>query len=94
MKIAFAWCVVGFLALSHVSVSRAEGSSGDIEKAITALEMQWAQAETANNTDLIAPLMADKFIITESDGQAMDRAAFLADERSNHYSSSVGILSR
>jgi hypothetical protein len=48
MKIAFAWCVVGFLALSLMTVSRAEGASGDIEKAIAALEMQWAQAETAN----------------------------------------------
>ena len=53
MKIAFAWCVVGCLALSHVTVSRAEGSSGDIEKAITALEMRWAQAETANTPDQI-----------------------------------------
>jgi ketosteroid isomerase-like protein len=88
MKIAFAWCVWGFLALSNVTISRAEGSSGDIEKAIAALEQKWAQAETANNADLIAPLIADKFIITESDGQAMDRAAFLADERSNQYSSS------
>jgi ketosteroid isomerase-like protein len=88
MKIAFAWCVLGFLALSNVTISRAEGSSGDIEKAIAALEKQWAQAETANNADLIAPLLADKFMITESEGQVMDRAAFLAEERSNQYSSS------
>ena len=88
MKIAFAWCVLGFLALSNVTISRAEGSSADIEKAIAALEKQWAQAETANNADLIAPLLADKFIITESEGKVIDRAGFLAEERSNHYSSS------
>jgi ketosteroid isomerase-like protein len=88
MKIAFAWCVLGFLALSNVTISRAEGSSGDIEKAIAALEKQWTQAETANNADLIAPLLADKFTITESEGQVLDRAAFLAEERSNQYSSS------
>jgi ketosteroid isomerase-like protein len=88
MKIAFAWCVLGFLALSNVTISRAEGSSGDIEKAVTALEKQWTQAETANNADLIAPLLADKFIVTESEGQVIDRAAFLAEERSSQYSSS------
>ena len=88
MKIAFAWCVVGFLALSHVTVSRAEGSSGDIEKAITALEMQWAQAETANTPDRIAPLLADKITVTESTGQVLDRNAFLAEEKSIKYTSS------
>jgi ketosteroid isomerase-like protein len=88
MKIAFAWCVLGFLALSNVTISRAEGSSGDTEKAVTALEKQWTQAETANNADLIAPLLADKFMVTESEGQLIDRAAFLAEERSSQYSSS------
>lgn len=88
MKIVFAWCLLGFPALSNVTISRAEGSYGDVEKAIAALEKQWAQAETANNADLIAPLLADKFIITESEGQVMDRAAFLAEERSIQYSSS------
>jgi ketosteroid isomerase-like protein len=88
MKIAFAWCVLGFLALCNVTISKAEGSSGDIEKAVTALEKQWAQAETANNVDLIPPLLADKFIVTESEGQVIDRTAFLAEERSSKYSSS------
>ena len=82
MKIAFAWCLVGFLSLSHVTVSRAEGPSGDIEKAITALEMQWAQAESANTPDRIAPLLADKITVTESTGQVLDRTAFLAEEKS------------
>jgi uncharacterized protein (TIGR02246 family) len=88
MKIAFACWVLGFLALSNVTISRAERSSGDIEKAIAALEKQWTQAETANNADLIAPLLADKFTITESEGQVLDRTAFLAEERSDQYSSS------
>jgi ketosteroid isomerase-like protein len=88
MKIAFACCVLAFLALSNVTISRAEGSSGDIEKAVAALEKQWAQAETANNADLIAPLLADKFTSTESEGQVLDRTAFLAEERSDQYSSS------
>jgi ketosteroid isomerase-like protein len=88
MKIAIACCVLGVLALSNATISRAEGSSGDTEKAVAALEKQWAQAETANNVDVIAPLLADKFMITESEGQIVDRAAFLIEERSNQYSSS------
>lgn len=75
----------------HSATSRSQGPKahpGDIEKAVAALEKQWAQAATANYADLIAPLLADKIIITESEGQVLDRAAFLAEERSNQYSSS------
>jgi ketosteroid isomerase-like protein len=89
MKIAIACAVMGFLALSHVTNSRAEGSSGDVVKAIAALEDQWSKGEKENNVDLIAPLLADKFMITESDGQMMDRAGFLAEEKSLKYSDSV-----
>jgi ketosteroid isomerase-like protein len=88
MKIAFALCVLGFLALGNSTVSRAEGSPGDIEKAIAALEKQWAQAETANTPDRIAPLLADKYMFTGSQGQVMDRSGLLAEEQSNQYSSS------
>jgi ketosteroid isomerase-like protein len=88
MKIVFSWCVLGFMALGHVSGARAEVSSGDTEKAIAALEQQWAQAERENKADLIAPLLAEKFMITESPGQVLDRVAFLAEERSEQYSSS------
>jgi hypothetical protein len=88
MKVAFSWCVLGFMALGHVTSARAEGSSGDTEKAIAALEQQWAQAERENKAELIAPLLAEKFMITESAAQVLDRAAFLAEERSEQYSSS------
>ena len=89
MKIAIASCLLAFVALSNVTVCRAEGSSGDVEKAIAALENKWSEGEAANNVDLIAPLLADKFIITESDGQVQGRAAFLAEERSLKYTDSV-----
>jgi ketosteroid isomerase-like protein len=50
--------------------------------------MQWAQAETANTPDRIAPILADKITVTEASGQVMDRTAFLAEEKSIKYSSS------
>src|ERR1700733_8714757 len=89
MKIAIASCLLAFVALCNVTVCRAQGSSGDVEKAIVALENKWSEGEAANNVDLIAPLLTEKFIITESDGQVIDRAAFLAEERSLKYTDSV-----
>jgi ketosteroid isomerase-like protein len=88
MKIALAGCVFGILAFGSANGASAEGSAGEIEKSVAGLEKQWAEAERANKADLIAPLIADKFIITQSDGQVFDRAAFLAEERSLQYSSS------
>jgi hypothetical protein len=44
------------------------------EKAVAALEQQWLQSQETNNPDLIAPLLADKFIGTGADGKLTYRA--------------------
>jgi ketosteroid isomerase-like protein len=63
----------------------ADGAAGDTEKAISALEMKWTQAERENKADLIAPLIADKYIATESEGSITNRAELLAEERATKY---------
>jgi ketosteroid isomerase-like protein len=59
-------------------MSHAQQSSGEIEKAITALEGQWMQSQRTNNPDLVAPLLADKFVNTSTEGKVRNRAETLA----------------
>ena len=53
--------------------------TGGTEKAVGALEEQWLQAQKTNNADLLAPLLADKFVNTGSDGKVTGRAETLAE---------------
>ena len=52
--------------------------SGGTEKAVAALEQQWLQGQKTNNPDLVAPLLADKIVVTEADGKVSDKAGTLA----------------
>ena len=51
-------------------------------KAVTALETRWLLAYRTNNPDLIAPVLADKFVSTGADGKLMNKAESLADAKS------------
>ena len=52
--------------------------SGGTEKAVAALEQEWLQGQKTNNPDLVAPLLADKIVVTEADGKVSDKAGTLA----------------
>jgi ketosteroid isomerase-like protein len=82
------WYVVALSSLGSASWSQAEEASGATEKAIVALEDQWLQSQKTNNPDLVAPLLADKFVITNAEGELRNKAEFLADEKDSKYSSS------
>ncbi|HZQ94663.1 MAG TPA: nuclear transport factor 2 family protein [Candidatus Sulfotelmatobacter sp.] len=60
---------------------------GKTEQAVTALEQKWLQSQKENNPDLIAPLLADKFVETTSEGKVIDRATALAMAKAMKYSS-------
>ena len=79
MKYAQIWCLLGLLSLGGTAISQTQQTSGATEKAVLALEDQWLQSQKANNVDLIAPQIADKFVYTGTDGKVSDRAAFLAE---------------
>jgi uncharacterized protein (TIGR02246 family) len=80
------WCVIGLLALGSAAWLQAQ-STGSTEKAIEALEAQWLKAQQTNNPDLIAPLLAEKFVTTGSDGKLMNRTEELADAKATKYES-------
>ncbi|MGA2300667.1 MAG: nuclear transport factor 2 family protein [Candidatus Acidiferrum sp.] len=77
MKKLLMWCLIGLLSLGGAAWAQAQ-TSGATEKAIAALEEQWLQAMKTNSPDLLAPLLADKFVITDSDGKVTGKAETLA----------------
>jgi ketosteroid isomerase-like protein len=81
------WCVIALLSLGSTAFSQNKASSGETEKAVAALEQQWLQSQKTNNPDLVAPLLADKFIGTGSDGKVSGKAQALADAKASKYES-------
>jgi ketosteroid isomerase-like protein len=86
MKQPSMWCFIGLLSFGNVAWSQAQ-TTGGTEKAVAALEQQWLQSQKTNNPDLVAPLLADKFINTSSDGKVTDKAQMLADSKATKYDS-------
>jgi ketosteroid isomerase-like protein len=84
MKKVLMWCLVGLLALGSAARSQAQ-TTGGTEKAVAALEEQWLQSQKTNNPDLVAPLLADKFVSTGADGKVMNKAEALANAKATKY---------
>jgi ketosteroid isomerase-like protein len=89
MKITWMWCLLGLLSLGSPATLQAQQSSGDTEKAIAALENQWLQSQQTNNPDLVAPLLADKFVSTGSDGKVTNKTQMLAEAKATKYVSAA-----
>ena len=77
MKKTWMWCLVGLLSLGIATRSQAQ-QTGGTEKAVAALEQQWLQGQKTNNPDLVAPLLANKTVVTEADGKVLDKEGTLA----------------
>jgi uncharacterized protein (TIGR02246 family) len=86
MKKALMWCLVGLLYLGSAAWAQAQKTS-ETEKAVAALEQQWLQSQKTNNPDLVAPLLADKFVNTGSDGKVTGKAETLARAKATKYDS-------
>jgi ketosteroid isomerase-like protein len=86
MKRAWMWCLISLLSVGSAAWSQAQ-TTGATEKAVAALEQQWLQSQKTNNPDLVAPLLADKFVATMSNGKVMNKAELLADAKATKYAS-------
>jgi ketosteroid isomerase-like protein len=86
MKKTWMWCLIGLLSLGNAAWSQAQ-TTGGTEKAVAALEQQWLQSQKTNNPDLVAPLLADKFVNTGSDGKVTGKAETLANAKATKYDS-------
>jgi len=80
MKRTLTRWLLGLIFLVSAAWSQDEKRGGETEKEVAALEQQWLQSQKANNPDLIAPLLAEKFINTGDDGKvtAIATGAFKA----------------
>ena len=87
MKITRMWYLLGLLSLGGTVWSQSMQQTAPIEKAVMALEKQWLQSQKTNNPDLIAPLLADKFVYTSSDGKMTGKAVMLADAKATKWTS-------
>jgi uncharacterized protein (TIGR02246 family) len=84
MKRAWMWCLISLLSVGSAAWSQAQ-TTGTTEKAVAALEQQWLQSQKTNNPDLAAPLLADKIVVTMSNGKVMNKAELLADAKATKY---------
>jgi len=79
-------CLLASLSLVSASLSHAQ-TSDSTEKAVLALENQWMKSQKENNPDILAPLLADKFVDTNSAGKVRNKTEALANARATKYSS-------
>ena len=59
--------------------------TGETEKVVATLEQQWLQSQKTNNPDLVAPLLAERFVETGSDGKVMNKTEMLAISKATKY---------
>jgi hypothetical protein len=77
MKKTLMWCLIGWLSLVSAASLRSQ-QTGETEKAVAMLENQWLQSQKTSNPDLLAPLLADKFVNTGNEGKVTAKAETLA----------------
>lgn len=66
----------------------AQANKGGVEDTVAALEQKWLQSQKTNNTDLLAPLLADNVVETSSEGKVFTgKAAVIADAKSVKWTS-------
>ena len=87
MKSTWMWCLISLLSVGSAAWSQDKKADGGTEKAVAALEQQWLQSQKTNNPDLVAPLLADKFINTGSDGKVTSKTESLANAKATKYDS-------
>jgi uncharacterized protein (TIGR02246 family) len=85
MKRTWLWCLIALLSVGNAAWSQNAG--GGTEKAVAALEQQWLQSQKTNNPDLVAPLIADKFMNTDTEGKVTGKAQMLAQAKATKYES-------
>ena len=89
MKRTLLCCLPGLVLLVSVTWSQDKKAGGGTEKAVAALEQQWLQSQNTNNPDLLAPLLADKFVNTSDDGKVGGKAEALAEAKALKFDSVI-----
>jgi ketosteroid isomerase-like protein len=88
MKKSSLLCLLGLLSFASATWPQSKSTDG-IEKEVAALEQKWLQATKTSNPDLLAPLLADRFMDTSSDGTLANKAETLADTKASKWESAA-----
>ena len=78
MKRYLVWSVVALVSLTVATQAADKKINGGTEQTVAALEQKWTGAGKASNEDAVAPLLADKYVNTGSDGKTIGKAETLA----------------
>jgi ketosteroid isomerase-like protein len=81
------WTLCLLVSLALTSAAWSQGKSGGTEKDVAALEMKWMESQKANNPEMVADLLADKFVSTNPEGKISDKAASIASAKATKYDS-------
>jgi ketosteroid isomerase-like protein len=87
MKRTVIFNLLWVLSLGAAGMLQAQMATGEAEKAVAAQEREWLQSQKTNNADLLAPLLAEKFINTGMDGKVTNKAQTLATAKGTHWTS-------
>ena len=87
MKNMATWFLLGLVSLGGAAWAQAQDANADTEKTVRALEAQWMESQRTNNPDLLAPLLADSIVSTDTEGKVRDKAGMLAYARAAKYES-------
>jgi hypothetical protein len=79
------YSLLGILSMGAAGTLQAQVAMGETEKAVAAQERQWLQSQKTNNTELLAPLLAEKFVNTGDGGKVSNKAQTLAAAKANHW---------
>jgi len=71
-------CAVALLSLMVAAQAKENKMGSGTEQAVAGLEQQWTDAAKASNPEPLAPLLADKFVSTDSQGKVIGKAETLA----------------
>ena len=85
MKRTLTWCLLGSVLLVSAAWPQGKKAGGGTEKAVADLELKWLESQKTNNPDLVAPLLAQKFINTDPDGKVTSKTESLADAKATKY---------
>lgn len=83
MKRMLIWCLPSLVLL--VSAAGLKAQTGGTEKEVSALEHQWLQAQNTSSPDMLAPLLADKFVSTSPEGKVSGKSELLADTKTQKW---------
>ena len=83
MIIKRVWWLFGLLVVA--GAMNAQAQQADAHKTIMDLENQWLEADKANNPDVVASLISDKYIATTSEGKLEDKAKTLEEVKTRKY---------